>query len=699
MVEAIVKLGDGPRIKAGGIAMSRDMANKLGIDIGAPVLLIGKRDTVAVVESIEETEGAEVYLGRIAYINAQADEIVRLERLDKEAIAEKITLIQDGHGEVELHSAKGLLVGLRVCEGDRVEIANNGSFQIVRILNTQPRGVVQISLDTEITIVRDIMQSNSRVGFTCVGGYRETLQVFRELELRLANQPLLEGFGSGPIKGVLLYGPSGSGKTLILRGLMMEAKVNCILVRASQLAGLPYGESERRFKDVFTSAKEHSPSIICIDDLDAICTRRNTHTQPDEKRLLSVISELMDELQPESRLMVIATASSPESIDPLLRRPGRLDKEIELSLPNVEDRAEILKMYSKGFMLDKDLDLTRVAELTQGYTGADLELLARDALWMAIKRNIDLTSPSEEISREMAKNVVVQEADFVDASREINPVYGRAIIADIPQVSWDEVAGYKKLKSQIEKDVVVIWENRRLAKKLGLELPKGILFCGPPGVGKTHLAKALATRLRSKVIVVRASNLLSKWLGEYEQNIARVFEVARKTSPVVVIMDEVDSIAARRGSSGDASRALDSGLNVLLQQLDGIEASHDVLVICITNRRDVLDEAFVRSGRIGKEYFIEIPDREAREQIFYVHLNAIHATIAEDISLEILSHLTEGMVGADIKEIVRQATAEAFYEMVCSYVSDKLVVRKAHFQSALKAIKSRGDDGDALYAS
>lgn len=695
MIEARVRPGEGPCVGIGTIAISRGIAEELNVREGEPLLLKGKKTTVGVIECIEEMGGNVVYLGRMVAMNVQAEGTIEIEKIKEEKVAEKVILaVQDEEGNVDADDLKRRMKGLYACEGDQVilPLMSMGRQPVGLVLKTVPEGVVQIGEDTEIVVKKTLSEiASAKANFSSIGGFKEVLNSIIDMELRLINQSILEEYGSGPIKGVIIHGPSGVGKTLLLKSLANEARVNCILAGASELAGLSQGEAERRVKEIFGEAKQNPPSIICIDDLDSICAKKGDYSPPEEKRILTVLLGLLDNLSPESRIMVIATSRNIEDIDQSLRRSGRFDKEVEISLPNVEERKEILEIYASRFRLESELEIPRIAELTHGYSGADLELLCKDALWNCVKRNYEHIGSDMKIKSDGLEDLRVSESDFIRASRDINPSLGRQVIADIPKVAWDDVGGCRDVKSQIEKDVIFLWKNRPLAKKYGVELPKGILLYGDPGTGKTYLAKAIATAVNSKVINVRASSLLSKWFGEYERNIARIFEVARKTAPVVLIIDEVDSIAAKRGGGlGEASRALDSGLNVLLQQIDGVEQSQDVFLICITNRPDVLDEAFTRKGRIGKHIYVGRPDPEARKEIFRVHLRIEGAKLADDVDLDELSKLTEGSVGADIKEITRNSLSEAFFEFVSNKAQGEFAVCRRHFISAIRSIQ-QGD--------
>ncbi len=696
-LEVQVRSGQGPCTNPCSIAVSEAVSRELAVEPGDPVLVVSGMETVGVVECVEPLNGSAVYLGRLVSANAHAGHEVSLVRLEQAVTAEKVVLTLNGDVGAGLEDTRGDLNGLYLCAGNKIELSGKGLAKIEAVASkVVPDTIVQICETTDVTVRKTFTGIQPVSDFACLGGFEEVLAVLRDKETRLINQPLLEKFGSEPIKGVILYGSAGVGKSLLLDTLMNESRVNCILARASELAGLNYGESERRLREMFAEAREQSPSIVLMDDLDVICPKRGEYSQPEEKRIVSVMQGLLDDISGTDGVMVIATARSPESIDENLRRPGSFDREVEISLPDMEERKEILEIHTARFPLEDGLEMDRVAAVTQGYSGADLKLLTKETLWHAIKRSVpveDLETLPGRISSSdrSAENffVIVGEADFLECRKDINPSVGRAFIAEVPDVAWEDVGGYEKEKMQLEKDIVAIWQNRLRARQYGVELPMGILLTGPPGTGKTRLAMDIATWLNSKVIVVRAPVLLSKWMGEYEQNIDRLFEVARKAEPVVVIIDEVETIAGKRGGgTGEGSRALDSGLNVMLQKIDGVEKMHEVFLVCITNRPDMLDDAFTRSGRIGRQIYIGEPDEDARRAIFEVYLRGAKERL-EGVDVEELASISKGMVGADIREVVRQALANAFYEATDSGNQGDFVVWCEHLSEALRSVMNK----------
>ncbi len=692
---AEVRRGQGPCTHPGAIAISQLISAELKLEPGDPVLVVGARQTVAVVEAIEPLTGKSVYLGRVVTANARAQQHVGLRPLHGIPIAEQVVIVTGDGAENDPQQMKTSLSGLYLCEGDEIELPATGLMKCNGVVSrTAPDGVVQVGDDTRIVARKSFADTRSAADFACLGGMREAIDTIKDIELRLLNHSLLGRHGSGPVKATVFHGAHGIGKSRLAGSVVNESSVNSFLLRGTVLAGLDSGEIERRLKETFAEARNQAPSFIVVDDLDLVCPRRGQYSQPDEKRAVTTFLGLLDDISAEDKVTVIATASSLEALDPALRRAGRFDVEFEIGLPNVQERTEVLRIYTCSFPLAGDVDLERIAEAAHGFTGADLELLCKNTLWHAIKRQVPierlrpLPHPGTR-THEPHHDFIIEQSDFLNCARKISPSLGREVIAEVPKVAWDDVGGYPDVKDELLKQVVTPWANRSLARGLGIQVPKGVLLCGPPGTGKTYIALALAARLNCKVIVVRSSSLLSKWLGEYEQNISRVFEVARKAAPVVVIMDEVDTIAARRGGgTGEGNRAMDSGLNCVLEYLDGVQEMLDVFLVCITNRPDMLDEAFTRSGRIGKHIYVGKPDQEARKEIFQVHLGRVKACL-EGVDVTELANLSHGMVGADIKELVRDATTEAFFEYTASGAGSQFVLHRRHLMHALETVATK----------
>jgi len=708
-VSASVMRGEGPCTKPYSICLSKPVAEALGLKVGDPVQVTGTRTTVAVVESIEGMRDLVVYLGRTVRTNADAhwDENIQLNRLEKKEPAKKVIIGPAEEGQVleaDIDALRGLLTGFYLNAGDLIEVGrrtfrpifgdnNPQRFTRVIVVETKPAGIVQVVQDTEFVVNREYGQAEIRrtssVTYDDVGGMREIVEKVREqIEIPIRNPRLFERLGIDPPKGVLLHGYPGCGKTLLAKAVANESGAYFIGTGASQLAA-GYGENERRLRELFAEAEQHQPSIIFIDELDSFVPKREDSVSPDERRTVGILLELLDGVKSRGQVIVMAATNRPNAIDPALRRPGRFDREIEIPIPNENARLEILKIHTRYMPLEEDVDLTELAETTHGYSGADLRQLCSEAAFSCIRRHRGQFRPDGTIPENVSNQMMVNMADFMEGLKRITPSCGREIIVEIPKIKWNQIGGYRELKNRIEELVLIPWRRKPEARKYGIKVPKGILLYGDPGTGKTLLAKGIANEAKVKVIVVRGAKLKSKWFGEYEQNISKTFEVARKAAPVVLIVDEVESIASTRaGGVGEAGRALDSGLNELLQQLDGVEEIHDVFLICTTNRPDIVDSAFLRSGRIEHHFYVPRPDYEARLEIFKVHLAEVKMPLAEGIKVERLAELTDRMVGADIERTVRSASLKAF----CEYVKDNNdpdpALEMRHFSAAIDEVRA-----------
>ena len=714
VVSANVRKGEGPCTRPNGIAVSRPVAEKLGVRVGDHVLVSGLRSTVAVVESVEGIRDSAVYLGRITRINAKAhwNEPVKLRKITAEEVseAERVVIGPSEAGltlRADPESFKGLLIGSYVMKGDVLEVGTrsfkgpiieqggiSSRFARVLIVDTRPEGVVKIVPKTEVVITERFREAETRsfVSYDDIGGLKEVIENLREMvEFPLRNPGVFRHLGVEPPKGVLLHGPPGTGKTMLAKAVAAESDAYFISIGASHL---PPHEAERRLREVFSEAAQHAPAIIFIDEIDTIAPKREQAIDPSERRTVGALLELMDGIKDRGRVVVIAATNRVNALDPALRRPGRFDREIEVPLPNEDGRYEILQIHTRYMPLDADVDLRKIAESTHGYSGADLRLLCSEAAMSCIRRYRARFNPDGTVPEEVVSEMKVNMSDFIEGMKRITPSCGREFIVEIPKVKWSQVGGYKELKSKLEEIVLMPWKYRQEARKFGVVVPKGVLLYGPPGTGKTYIAKALANEAGVKVIEVSGASLKSKWFGEYEQNISKLFETARKAAPVVIIMDESESLVRRRGGeAGEAGKALDDGVNEFLRQLDGVRDTLDVFLVCTSNRPDLLDEAFLRSGRIEYHLEVPLPDLEARVEIFKVHLSNVKAPLGEDVDAEELARLTEGLTGADIKSIVESAVRKWFYAHVSGSggvsgpSENSLKVGREYFIEAVEEVK------------
>jgi len=715
MCSAKVMKGEGPCTKPNGIAISKGVADKLNVNVGEPIQVTGSKTTVAVVESIENMKELVVYLGRTTRPNASAhwDEYVQLSHITTKEDAKKVVVGPPEIGltmEVDAEALKGMLIGVHVTAGDLIEVGRRTFRPVFRgenhvrtarilVVETKPSGIVQIVPETELVVSREFKEagvSRSSVTYDDIGGQREVIEKVRELvELPLRNPSLFKHLGIEPPKGVLLHGPPGTGKTLLAKAVANESGAYFISIGASHL---PLHDAERRLREVFAEAEQHAPSVIFIDEIDTIAPKREECLSPDDRRVVGVLLELMDGMKGRGQVIVMAATNRPNALDPALRRPGRFDREIEIPLPNEEGRLEILQIHTRYMPLEGDVDLGKLAEISTGYSGADIQLLCKEAAMSCIGRHRGKFKPDGSVPEEILVEMKVNMADFIEGSKRITPSCGREFIVEIPKIRWDDVGGYKELKLKVLKTILVPWQHRQEAKKFGIKIPKGILFYGPPGTGKTYLAKAMANEAKVKVIEARASELGSKYIYDTEKNIARLFEVARKAAPVIVIIDEVESLVRRRGGDQtSAGKAYDSAVNELLRQIDGIQELYDVLLICTTNRPDLLDDAFLRSGRVEVHLEVPLPDFEARKEIFKIHLDKLTAPLDDDVNVERLAEPSNSLTGADIKSLLDTAQRDWFFDYINSHGNPEPIAPKLgmkYFIKAIEDIKGQSNGGE-----
>ncbi|MET1127705.1 MAG: CDC48 family AAA ATPase, partial [Thermoproteota archaeon] len=450
-----------------------------------------------------------------------------------------------------------------------------------------------------------------------------------------------------------------------------------------------YGESEQRLREIFEEAQENAPSIIFIDEIDAIAPRREEVTGEVEKRVVAQLLTLMDGLKERGKVIVIGATNRPDAVDPALRRPGRFDREIEIRPPDKRARREILQVHVRNMPLADDVDLDKIAEMTHGYTGADLAALAKEAAMSALRRfiksgKIDLSKP---IPTELLRELKVSMNDFIEAMRHVQPSLIREIYIEVPEVRWEDIGGLEDVKQQLREAVEWPLKYPELFESMGIRPPKGVLLFGPPGTGKTLLAKAVATESGANFIAVRGPEVLSKWVGESEKAVRQIFRRARQVAPTIVFFDEIDAIAPARGVRHDTSGVTDRIVNQLLTEMDGIEPLQNVVVIAATNRPDILDPALLRPGRFDRLIYVPPPDRRARLEILKIHTRRM--PLAEDVDLELLAAKTEGYTGADLEALVREAAMIAVREAVLSSKSGRPApreVRMEHFEKALKVV-------------
>uniref|UniRef100_A0A7C2BLN8 AAA family ATPase n=1 Tax=Thermosphaera aggregans TaxID=54254 RepID=A0A7C2BLN8_9CREN len=584
------------------------------------------------------------------------------------------------------------LIGSPLRRGEIVEIPIFGMVLRFAVINTQPAPIVYVTEKTYIEVREEpvrpeaIREGVPRITWEDIGDLEEAKQKIREIvELPLKNPELFEHLGIEPPKGILLYGPPGTGKTLLAKALANEIGAYFITINGPEIMSKFYGESEERLRKIFEEAEANAPSVIFIDEIDSIAPKREEVTGEVEKRVVAQLLTLMDGLKERGRVIVIGATNRPDALDPALRRPGRFDREIEIPPPDKKARREILAVHTRNMPLSEDVDLDKIADITHGYTGADIAALAKEAAISALRRfmqeeGIEIGQP---IPAEKLSKLKVTMNDFLTAMRNVQPSLIREVFVEVPEVRWTDIGGLETVKQELKEAVEWPMKYPSVFEKMGIEPPRGILLFGPPGTGKTLLAKAVATESGANFITVRGPEVLSKWVGESEKAIRQIFRRAKMVAPSVVFFDEIDSIAGARGS--DPSGVVDRIVNQLLTEMDGIQPLRKVVVIAATNRPDLLDPALLRPGRFDRLVYVPPPDLRARVEIFKVHTRK--TPIAEDVNIEELARRTEGYTGADIAAVCREAAMMAIRESIGE--GDKPSVKKVemrHFVEALKKV-------------
>jgi len=579
---------------------------------------------------------------------------------------------------------KSQLLNLPVMKGDTVVVPILGMGIELKVTSTAPTHAVIVSENTVVEVSTSPvkrLEETTGVTYEDIGGLHEELQRIREMiELPLKHPELFRHLGIDPPKGVILYGPPGTGKTLIAKAIANETGAHFISINGPEIMSKFYGESEARLREVFQEAEQNAPSIIFIDELDAIAPKRSEVTGEVERRVVSQLLALMDGLKGRGQVIVIGATNRIEAIDPALRRPGRFDREIRIGVPDRNGRKEILQIHTRRMPIAEDVDLDEIADITHGFTGADLAALCREAAMNALRRflpRIDLEK--EVIPAEILEQLKVTREDFANALRMIQPSALREVILEIPNIKWEDVGDLQTVKQELKEAVEWPLKYPEVFKRLGIRPPRGILLYGPPGTGKTLLAKAVATESEANFISVKGPEVLSKWVGESEKAVREIFRKARETAPCIIFFDELDAIAPRRGLHADAG-VTDRIVNQLLTEMDGIQTLKGVVVIGASNRPDILDPALLRPGRFDRVIYVPPPDVDGRYQIFQIHTREM--PLSDDVDLSKLAAMTEGYTGADIEAVCREAAIIAMRENINI---EKVSMR--HFIMALEKIK------------
>ena len=664
---------------------------RLGITAGDVIEIIGKRSTSAIAwPAYSEDQNREIiridgFIRKNAGVSINEYVTIRPAKV-KDAI--NVTLapvdMRLNVDEDFTNFVKNRLMERTFTEGDTTLVMMLGHAIPFTVVKTRPHGIVRITNETHITILTEPApeaRGVPRTTYEDIGGLHEEIQRIREMvELPLRHPELFQRLGIDPPKGVLLHGPPGCGKTLLARAVANESEANFFSINGPEIMSKFYGESEARLREIFQQAQQNAPSIIFIDEIDAIAPKREEVTGEVERRVVAQLLALMDGLTTRGNVIVIGATNRPEALDPALRRPGRFDREIEIGVPDKQARYEILQIHTRGMPLAEDVDLKKLAEMTHGYTGADLAALCRETAMKALRRYLpEINLEEERIPPSVLEKMEVKMEDFLNAYKEITPTAMREVYIEIPTVKWEDIGGLEDVKNELKEAVEWPIKNPEMFKRFGIRPPKGILLFGPPGCGKTLLARAVATESEANFITIKGPEVFSKWVGESEKAIREVFRKARMASPAIIFFDEFDALVPRRGMGIGDSGVTERVISQLLTEMDGIMRLEDVVVIGATNRPDIIDPAVLRPGRFDRLIYVPPPDEKARLEIFKIYTREM--PLAKNVNLEELAKSTKGYSGADIEALCREAALNALRRDINSKE-----VTKEDFDKAMEKI-------------
>ncbi len=674
------------KVRLDSMAMS-----KISVSTGDIVEIVGKRSTTAVAwpsypeDLKKEIVRCDGVIRRNAGVSLGDKVVVKKAKV---SVARQVTLAPEQMSvNIDFsfeNFVKRKLLGQPLSRKDTVLIPILGRAIPFNVVTTVPSGIVVVTESTQLKVAEKPLLEGEKtapsISYEDIGGlHQEILKIREMVELPLKFPQLFEKLGIDPPKGVLLHGPPGCGKTLVARAVANESEAHFIVINGPEIMSKFYGESEQRLRSIFKDAEDNSPSIVFIDELDAIAPKREDVTGEVERRVVAQLLALMDGLIARGQVIVIGATNRPNAVDPALRRPGRFDREIEIHVPDRDSREEILLIHTRGMPLTQDVDLKALANVTHGYVGADLEALAREAAMKTLRRVLPSVNLVEgSISSEVLDQLEVTHDDFLSGFKEITPTAIREVYIESPNVPWTDVGGLAQAITDIREAIEWPLTQKDSFKRIGIKPPRGILLYGPPGCGKTLLAKAVATESEANFISIKGPEVLSKWVGESEKAIREVFRKARLAAPSIIFFDEIDSLIPVRGTSSD-SNVTERVISQLLTELDGLEELKDIVVLGATNRPDIVDPAVLRPGRFDRLIFVNPPNQKGRLQIFKVYTRDM--PLASSVSIKELASVTDGFVGSDIEALCREAGMLALRE---SFEIE--TVTMTHFNNALEKI-------------
>jgi transitional endoplasmic reticulum ATPase len=691
------------------------LMEELGLSEGDVIEIVGKRSTAArAIRPYGEDQGLDIIrLDGLQRANAGvgSGDFVEVHKADSKPATRVVFAPAQNNIRLQgsAEALKRSFEGRPFCAGDTVatsghqrvnadmpehirQLLNAPAFALqeirLTVVSTTPRGIVHIDEKTQVELLSEFTEKKegerrADVTYDDLGGMKDTIDQLREMvELPLRHPELFQRLGVDPPKGVLLHGPPGTGKTLLARAVANESDAQFFHIAGPEIMGSAYGESEKKLRELFEQASQNAPSIIFIDEIDSIAPKREQVSGEAEKRLVAQLLTLLDGIEPRQNLVVIAATNRPEALDEALRRPGRFDREIVVGVPDEHGRREILGIHTRGMPLAEGVSLDELARRTYGFVGADLAALTREAALETVRRIMPKLNLAEQtIPTEVLDTLSVEANDFDNALKRVQPSAMREVMVQVPNIGWDDVGGLDSARDKLREGVELPLKHPEAFKRLGIRPAKGFLLYGPPGTGKTMLAKATARESEANFIATKSSDLLSKWYGESEQQIARLFARARQVAPTVIFIDELDSLVPARGGGMGEPQVTERVVNTILAEMDGLEELNNVVLIGATNRPNLIDPALLRPGRFDELIYVGTPDMGGRRQILAIHTKGM--PLAKDVDLDSLAQRTERFTGADLEDLVRRAGLTALRRGL-----DSVEVTKADFEAALKETRA-----------
>ncbi len=663
---------------------------------GDYVLICGKSESLAKV-SLVKPEDANRKMIRMDSsirhnVGASFGDEVSLEKVDVvEAKSVEIAPTEDiGFNGDPTSMFEEKMLGKPLIKGNLVYFNIMGRTLHYVVTKTSPKKYVRFSGNSKLKVLDKVTKPADMkvpsITYDDIGGLQEEVSAIREMiEIPMKHPEVFERIGISAPKGVLLYGPPGTGKTLLAKALANELDAHFTTINGPEIMSKFYGESEKQLREIFEEAEKNSPAIIFMDEIDSIAPNRDNVTGEAERRIVSQLLTLMDGLQGRGNVVVIAATNRVNSIDPALRRPGRFDREININPPSRDGRLEILEVHTRGMPLESDVNLERIADVTHGFTGADLEVLTKEAAMKALKKYIpDLVKFDGEVPANVLETIKIKKIHFDEALHKVEPSAMREVLIRKPNVHWEDIGGNENIKRDLKEMIEMPLKEPETFKEVGIKAPKGVLLTGPPGTGKTLLAKAVATESEANFISIKGPELVSKWVGESEKGIREMFKKAKQVAPCVIFFDEFDSIGGSRGQ-GMSSGNSDKIVNQLLTELDGVEELTGVSIIAATNRDDLIDEALKRPGRLDSVIEVKLPDENTREKIFKIHTK--NMPMDKDVDLKKLAKDTDKFSGAMIEGVCQKSGLQAIRNRKSK--DKKLVVENKYFEDAIIELKKR----------